>query len=241
MNPQTKAFTLSFGFHSLMALLALWAMGFTRPAVPPSETPLKTMMLLSLEAYDSPASPGVSAPAPRQAAPMPPKPAFSEKTLNPPTPLQSASPKPIPAQPSAVLPATATLQTPSEPVVQPSVSQATTPAPAIAAATAPKPEIPKTDLTAEKKHFYAALRSTIQNHLRYPVVARRRGMEGTVGVRFILNADGSVQNITLKEGPDVFHDAARMAVASASGIRIPDHLIAVFPSEIDLTLEFHLD
>lgn len=100
---------------------------------------------------------------------------------------------------------------------------------------------PKSDLTAEKKSFFASLRTTIQNHLRYPIAARRRGMEGDIAVRFSLANDGTIHSISVQRGETIFHNAAKTAVASASGIDVPKNLSDALPMEIELTLEFKLN
>lgn len=99
---------------------------------------------------------------------------------------------------------------------------------------------PKIDIASEKRAFFSTLRSNIQRNLRYPSAARRRGMEGEVGVRFTLNDDGTIGSISVQSGESIFHNAAKAAVASASGIDVPKNLTESLPMEIDLMLEFKL-
>jgi protein TonB len=100
---------------------------------------------------------------------------------------------------------------------------------------------PKSDFTAEKKSFFASLRTTIQHHLHYPTAARRRGMEGDIAVKFSLANDGTIHSISVQHGEAIFHNAAKTAVAAASGIDVPLTLTDSLPMEIELTLEFKLN
>ena len=65
-------------------------------------------------------------------------------------------------------------------------------------------------------------------------------MEGEVGVRFTLSDNGSISSINILSGDAIFHNAAKAAVASASGISVPKNLADSLPIDIDLTLEFTL-
>lgn len=100
---------------------------------------------------------------------------------------------------------------------------------------------PKTDVSAELQAFKTALRAKIQQNLRYPSAARRRGMEGEVDVRFVLETSGSIRDIAIRNGESIFHDAARLAVASAAGMKVPEPLASRFPDELAVTLEFRLN
>jgi len=225
MTHAHRSFFLSLIFHSLMGSLAFWFL--TQISTPPHITriPFKIMSFQPTEH--------------RVAVPLP-------KTV----PLQETQPL------SKVVP------TPVSPVSKPAISQTLPPAPIQTSApvaqaipktiitpqpvSAPipvsvsKPEA-KPDNTSEKKAFLAALRSTIQHNLRYPNTARRRGMEGEVNVRFVLENSGTVREINIRQGEAIFHNAAKLAVASVSGVKVPDTLSGTFPAEIELMLEFRLN
>lgn len=133
-------------------------------------------------------------------------------------------------------------EVPTLPITQPVIPIATAKITVSAQSTAiatPTLEI-KPNKTSEKRHFLASLRSSIQNNLHYPPAARRRGMQGEIAVRFILNKNGSIGRINILGGESIFHNAAKAAVASASGTTIPKNLTDSLPLEIDLTLEFTL-
>ena len=244
MKTAHKAFALSLSFHTLMALSALWVLEH-RELPRDSDIAEKKMLLVSLSAF----------PQPQVEAAVPPKPVVAEapRTIEPPRPVPSQPRKQIvpepPKQVSEPLPkSTSAAQTPS-PVSQPVSAAVSAPAPAPVekpalsapqvAQPAQKTE-PKVDRSTEKKAFYTSLRSRIQQQLRYPSAARRRGMEGSVGVRFILEPEGTIRNIAVSSGENIFHHAATQAVAAASGIAVPDVLRGDFPNTIELVLEFRL-
>jgi protein TonB len=63
-------------------------------------------------------------------------------------------------------------------------------------------------------------------HKSYPDLARRRGQEGTVVVRFTVDRDGRVQDVSLvhSSGSDALDEAAQALLANA---RLP-----AFPPEM---------
>lgn len=231
-----KSFLLSLLFHALMGLMAFIVL--TQMRTPPTiKIPMKHIMVLSLnDSAPKPKIEKVSAIPEQITPPTPPKPQLIKAqpiTPQPMTPVKAQTPQPTPIQ----TPTMSTQQTPAvttPPVVKRSVQNAP------AAEIVQTPSKPKIDLAAEKRSFYAQLRNTIQSNLRYPSAARRRGMEGEVGVRFTLHDNGSINAINILNGEGIFHNAAKAAVSSASGINVPKTLADSLPIEIDLTLEFNL-
>lgn len=233
MTTARKSFALSLAFHTMMGSLAFLVL--TQMDQPPkiSRIPFKIMSL-------SPAEHRIAIPVPKtdpiapaepvaKVVPTPKQPIT--KPLTPPT----VAPQSVAVQPAPI-------QAPAPTVIAPAPKAITSPQPVVVAApiAAPKPEI-KPDNGSEKRVLLASLRSTIQNNLRYPSAARRRGMEGDVGVRFTLGNDGTINAITVQRGDAIFHNAAKTAVASASGINVPKNLTDALPMEIELTLEFKLN
>jgi protein TonB len=47
-----------------------------------------------------------------------------------------------------------------------------------------------------------AFRKWVQQHLDYPTIAAENGIEGTVYVRFVVDKDGSISNVTVIRGVD---------------------------------------
>lgn len=236
MNATRKSFILSLLFHSMMGALAFFML--TRMSTPPPmlKISIEKMTLVSLSEH--PAS-------------------VKSHTLQTSSPQTLKPPQPQLQQP---LPQKQILSTPITPITAPSSTKTVVAvSPAIASETPsrsativahqtpiapPQPPIhaqPKSDVTAEKKSFFASLRTTIQNHLRYPTAARRRGMEGDIAVRFSLANNGTIHSISVQHGEAIFHNAAKTAVAAASGIDVPLTLTDSLPMEIELTLEFKLN
>jgi protein TonB len=232
MTAARKSFLLSLVFHTLIGSLAFIALFQMR--TPPSmvKIPLQHMSLVSLnDSAPIPKTEEVVSPKPDITTPMPIKPLKSQpipsaKALN-------SKPSPVQTAPSQTLSSVQTVSAP--PSIQPSVQNV----PVSEAVQIPSK--PKIDIAAEKRAFFASLRSTIQNHLRYPSAARRRGMEGEVGVRFSLANNGTINAISIQRGEEIFHNSVKTAVASASGINVPKNLADSLPMEIELILEFKLN
>ncbi|MDO9208546.1 MAG: TonB family protein [Sulfuricurvum sp.] len=232
MTPQTKAFGLSFALHTLMALLALFALTQMYPPVNLDIIPMKHVTLLTL----SQVTPAVTEPMLSSTPPT----AVPIAAKIPPQPISKLL---IPTKVQPVV--TQTIAPSLPPVIQQTIPAETKPtmtaetkAPPVQASVPTKPKI---DITSEKKSFYASLRAKIQQSLRYPFAARRAGKEGEINMRFTLTDDGTIKGISVQHGEDIFHNAAKLAVASASGVKVPEVLSDTLPAEIDLTLEFKLN
>ncbi len=76
----------------------------------------------------------------------------------------------------------------------------------------------------------------------YPPVAKRRGIEGWVTVRFIVNTQGAVEDITIIESdpPDMFEQSVRKCVA---GWRFQPGTVEGRPVQVwaETTIRFELD
>lgn len=224
MNTARKSFFLSFMFHTLMGSLAFFIL--TRMHTPPPivEIPLRHVMVVSLSDH-----------TPKLDQPKIVKQTIESTSPQPTLSAQSATPLP-PAQPVKSTPSPIAVPlTPTPPVVQHTIqTQPTTEV----TPPAPKPSI---DTAAEMQSFKASLKTKIKQNLRYPPAARRRGMQGEVAIRFTVFGDGSIRDISILQGEEIFHTAAKAAVASAEGIDVPKNLLNSLPKQMDLTLEFKLN
>jgi len=231
MTTARKSFLVSLAFHTLMGSLAFVVLTQMRTPPPMVKIPLQHMMLVSLShSKPAPEQPQISKPIP---VVTPHSPAIKPMTTEPITPKTT----------------TKSVQTPQIPIAAPAI----TPPPAVStlqpvqhtvqAIPAPSAVVskPKVDIASEKRAFFSSLRNNIQRNLRYPSAARRRGMEGEVGVHFTLLSNGEINGISVQRGEGIFHNAAIAAVNAASGIDIPKNLTDSLPMEIDLTLEFKLN
>jgi periplasmic protein TonB len=224
MTTARKSLLVSLSFHALMGSVAFFLLVKMHTPPPMVKIPLQHMMIVSLS-HSEPTvqQPKISEPIPVVTPQQPTKkPTVTQPIIIPMKPVVStvqtvATPIPLSSTPPVVQ---HTVQTISTPIV-----------------TASKPKI---DVASEKQAFFNTLRANIQNQLRYPTAARRRGMEGEIEVRFTLLSNGEINGISIRRGEGIFHNAAIAAVNAASGISIPKTLSDTMPLEIDLTLEFKL-
>ena len=56
----------------------------------------------------------------------------------------------------------------------------------------------------------------VNKHLEYPEIAKENGVQGRVTLRFTVNADGSVSNVTVLRGVDPSLDKEAVRVVSKS-------------------------
>jgi len=92
--------------------------------------------------------------------------------------------------------------------------------------------------SAKKNLFLAKVRRKINQHKSYPKIAKRRGMQGKVKVRFTILANGNVGHISVS-GPKVFHNSARNAVKKAFPISTRNIPISL-PTSVNLSLRYQL-
>ena len=90
-----------------------------------------------------------------------------------------------------------------------------------------------------KQQYLALVMQQIEQHKRYPKAARRRGIEGMVQVSFIIQSDGSVQNIQLQRGTNVLQKAVRKAIFKASPFPAPPSSLS-FPIPCHFSMLFRL-
>lgn len=91
---------------------------------------------------------------------------------------------------------------------------------------------------AEQNQFLANIRAKINEHKSYPRIAQKRGMQGSVKVRFTILNNGQVGQI-LVDGPNVFHESVINAVKSAFPVNAEEAPIAL-PKNINITLQYQI-
>ena len=94
------------------------------------------------------------------------------------------------------------------------------------------------DNVARKNAFLAAIRQKINQNKSYPLIAKRRGMQGKVTVQFTILSNGSVADIKLS-GSKIFHASARQAIQKAFPVNTAGKPFS-FPIVVNLTLEYRL-
>lgn len=101
-----------------------------------------------------------------------------------------------------------------------------------------KRSVPKKVSTAEKNRFLNQIRRKIDRSKTYPRAAKRRGMQGSVKVKFTILANGQVSNIRLS-GSKLFHSSARNAVQKAFPVNVKNAPLS-FPQTVNVTLRYQL-
>jgi len=67
-------------------------------------------------------------------------------------------------------------------------------------------------LAQKRNLYYATLKRKINRNKSYPRIAKRRGMQGSVKVRFTISPSGKLVNIKILSGPKVFHSSTKDAI-----------------------------
>ena len=82
--------------------------------------------------------------------------------------------------------------------------------------------------SAEYRPYLTALRERIQQAVRYPASARRRGLAGTVSVEILILANGSIGTVTLLESSThaLLDDAALETIRALPRMPLPPDLPA---------------
>ncbi len=91
---------------------------------------------------------------------------------------------------------------------------------------------------AQQNQFLANIRTKINKHKSYPRIAQKRGMQGSIIVKFSILSSGQVGQISV-EGPKVFHASAISAVKSAFPINTKEAPISL-PKNISITLQYRI-
>ena len=90
----------------------------------------------------------------------------------------------------------------------------------------------------QKSLFLSKVRSRINKQKKYPKMAKRRGMQGSVRVSFTIMNNGTVSNIRVN-GPKVFHKSAKRAVEKAFPISVKNVPISL-PKSVSLNINYRL-
>ena len=90
----------------------------------------------------------------------------------------------------------------------------------------------------KKSAFLSKIRAKINRAKSYPRIAKRRGMQGVLKVRFVILKNGRVGNISVK-GPKVFHSSAKRAVKKAFPINTKNAPLSL-PASVNLSLRYQL-
>ncbi len=192
------------------------------PPIEPSEAPVEEP---PLEPQRQPEPEPVPEPPPERTAaeaPRPPEPA--------PEPVAAPQPLETPAEPSEELP-------PSEAAVESVEAPVEPAAPAAVSAAAPTAPVDESAAADAMASYIERIQRLIEQHKSYPMMARRRGLEGEVTIELWIDALGSVESISrIGESPKIFWSQTRRAVNSAAPFPAPPDgaVRIVFPLRYDL-------
>jgi len=92
-----------------------------------------------------------------------------------------------------------------------------------------------------KKAFLENVRSKIIANKKYPKIAKRRHIEGSVKVRFDITVNGQVTNIRFINGKRVFQKSIRKTLERTFPVSIPNRIRAELPMfDVSVTLHFNI-
>jgi protein TonB len=190
--------------------------------------------------------------APEPAPEAPPSPPIARRTIERPAPAQNEvepppeePPREPPPAPIAPEPA---VQDPGPMAMPPAAPSAGSPRVVLAShsagsanghGTAGRGAAPGDGIDREAlvRTYLSEVRRRISREKRYPRSARRRGIEGTVQLRFAIARDGTIAGLRA-EGTDVLSDAAVEAVRAAAPFRpLPEALGHAIRVNVPLVFE----
>ncbi|MBD3793640.1 MAG: TonB family protein [Campylobacterales bacterium] len=210
-----------------LALIWLWN---AKPFMPKaSEEVIKVALI-------SPPKPVVK-PKPIPPVPTPPKPKVEEPKKVEPKPKPKPKPKKVvkKVQPQPTPKPVVQPVTQYEPIVpiEPKAVEIVQPA--------PPPPPPKIDLSAKKRLFLKNVRQRIYERKKYPIIAKRRNIQGRVHVVFDIAQGGQISNIRTSGGSKILQRAARQSVLDSAPFSIPNALNGEFPMHnVSINIDFKL-
>jgi len=133
--------------------------------------------------------------------------------------------------PQEIIPQEITL--PIQPVLKNIVPQRTV---------SPSPRVSSTiDKSKERKAFLNQIRSKIIANKKYPKIALRRHIQGSVTVKFDINRMGNVNNIRFLNGKTILQKSVKNAIESSFPIDIPHNLKSELPiTNISVKIHFNI-
>lgn len=106
----------------------------------------------------------------------------------------------------------------------------------------PPPPPPKVNLSAHKERFKERARASILANKKYPRIAKRRRIQGTVHVVFDIQRDGTVTNIHTSGASMILQKATKKSIKRSFPIAIPTVIIDEFPMRnVSINIDFILE
>lgn len=101
---------------------------------------------------------------------------------------------------------------------------------------------PSVDLEAKKRTFLNRVRSNILAHKKYPKMAKRRNIQGTVHATFDIRSNGTANNIQLSGASTILQKAVRKSILKSFPMAIPSELRSKFPMRsVSVNVDFILE
>ena len=101
---------------------------------------------------------------------------------------------------------------------------------------------PAGDNGRAKKAFLRNVRSRIIANKKYPKMALRRHVEGSVKIRFDITREGQVSNIRFINGKSIFHKSIRKTLERTFPVGIPSAMRGKLPiSDVSVILHFNIN
>ena len=95
------------------------------------------------------------------------------------------------------------------------------------------------EIKAKQNLFFTKLRNKINENKSYPRSARRRGIQGSVEVKFCVQSDGNVKNVEFVSGKQIFKKSALKAIKDSFPIEV-DATLFNFPKEFRISIDYIL-
>jgi len=86
----------------------------------------------------------------------------------------------------------------------------------------------------KKQKYYEMVKTTITNNKKYPKRAVRRGIEGSVELKFIVTKDGVLKEIKIIDGKSIFYKSAKKAIKNSFPLSPPK---GIFQKDIELEIK----
>jgi protein TonB len=107
----------------------------------------------------------------------------------------------------------------------------------------PPPAVPAESAAfGSQRDYFELVRMRVEHNKRYPDLARKRQLEGRVGVRFVIASDGRLQKVMLvrRAAAEVLNQAALAAVRAAEPFPRPPAEFFSGPLPLELSIVFEL-
>ena len=165
---------------------------------------------------------------------VPPKPKLEPKPKPKPKKIiKKRKPKPKPRSKPKPKPKKIVKKVKPKPVIEEEIIEIVEPIPTppkvVEQAPPPPPPKPKPNLDAQKQLFLNKIRATINANKKYPRVAKRRRIQGTVHVSFDILKDGTATNIHTSGASNILQKAVKKSIKKSFPTTIPQIIESKFP------------